>query len=329
MTRVSGSAPYWLRGRLGCGGTARLRIVERLRDDVPELGPVCGESLGFNATELSAFSRAYDLDAIARRITWRGDVDRLRSIAWWGSALGDVASGERRLERTSTLAEAAAFNLAVALFDSVVERGRESSTQLTTALAPDRIRHRLLRPSDEGSRIACRDATLDLVAGLFDRVLASVGRRLAGRLHHLESLARQLESMYLSEIGVTADPFVAKSGPVILIGALSGDADLRCKRRLFNSLGHFCQLWDDSLDIAEDLRSAAPNTFLGVPHRAGVAGTARFWLNGLGRVIAGDRMHERIALRLAAGLRETLAAARECDPGTQRRTLALCRALVN
>lgn len=279
--------------------------------------------------ELSVFSRSCDLETLAWRIPWRGDAERLRTIAWWGSALGDLASDERRPERSPILAEAAAFNLGVALFDSVVEHGHARCAQLTTALAPGRLRDRLLSPSTEGTRVACHDVSLDLVAGLFDRVLASLGQRLAGRPRHLESLAQQLDDMYRSEIGLTPDPFVAKSGPVIFIGALSEDADPGYARRLFSALGHFCQLWDDSLDIAEDLRSGAPNAFLGVPRRAGVAGTARFWLNGLGRVIAGDRMHERITLRLAAGLRETLNAARECDPGTQRRALALCRTLVN
>jgi hypothetical protein len=295
---------------------------------VPQIGDAQGVLPGFSGPELSEFSAAHQLPLIARRLPWRGDADRLRTVAWWGSALADLALAAQQSDRGRILAEAGAFNVAVALFDSAVDGAGGQARPLVEALEPRRMTARLAHPGDSRHRIQCRDPSLGLVAGLFDQVLSSAGRRFRSRPAQLDRCARLLEEMYQSELWQSPEPFFAKAGPVIFIGALASDLDQGSWRRLYGALARLCRLWDDWQDMEEDLRGLAPNSFLGVPRLAPI-GSVAYGLRGLTRVAAGELFHPGIAATLATGFRETVEAARDCDPDTCRKTLRFCRELMS
>jgi hypothetical protein len=275
-----------------------------------------------------AFAKAHRLEAIATGLPWRGDADRLRTIAWWGSALADLVTAGRQADRNIILNESAAFNLAVALFDSVMECAPTQAVDLAKALTPHNTRARLFDPVRTQTKLRCRDPSSNLVASLFDSALSSAGQRLESVPADLECMAEQLAGMYRSEMGLSPDPFVAKSGPVVFIGALAGSLEAEPVRRLYQAMAQFCQLWDDWQDLEEDLRHLAPNSFLGAPRRTQSLRTFAYGMTSLKRVIGGQLMHHGIAETLVSGLRGILVAARECDRDTYTRTLALCRELL-
>ena len=250
-------------------------------------------------------------------------------VAWWGSALADLALDRQRADRDCILSEAAAFNLAVALFDSAVDGAPARARLLADALEPRRMAARLAYPGNPGHRIECRDPSLDLVAALFDRVLSSAGRRFGSQPAQLDRCSRLLEKMYRSELGRSSEPFFAKAGPVLFVGALASDLEQRRWRRLYEALARLCQLWDDWQDMEEDLRGLAPNSFLGAPRPMAPVGSVAYGLRGLARVAAGDLCHRGIAATLATGFRETVMAARDCDPDTYRKTRLLCHELMD
>lgn len=318
-----------MRRRLGCGGTPRLRIRELVWRDARDVAGAERIPLGLTAPQLDTFWAAGHLPRLAEAFGSRGDAERLRLIAWWGSALADVALDRGAARRDAVLAESAAFNLAVALFDTTCEEQRAAAPILVHALAPARMTARLFAPDDERCRITCGDHTLDLVASLFDAVFASAGRRLATSPRQLSALAAQLERMYLSELRRTDDPFVAKTGPVTFIGSLVDGTDASRVRPLYAALGRLCQEWDDWNDLAEDFARMEPNSFVGVPGGPFALGTIAFGFRGAARLVAGPAMHAGIARSLSARLRDVIASGRACGEDTHRRSLAFCRELLS
>ena len=324
MTRVSGSGSWWLRRRLGAAGSARLRVRDRVAAPLHAAGDVLQGRIGLDDDELSRFAEAFHLSSVANAVVGRGDADRLRTIAWWGSALADLVLDSDSPARDAILTEAAAFNLGVALFDSVVDDSAIPAGALVEALEPKRMAARLSSPYDQAFELSCRDSALDLVVLLFDAMLASAGRRVFTDVNRRDLLADQLESMYQSELGLAPDPFIAKTGPVRFIGALATSSDSAV--RLYSALARFCQEWDDWQDMADDLSRFAPNVFLGAP-RLG-AGAVAFAIKGTWRVGAGPLLHAGIANRLSDRMQDIIDAARGCGTTTYCKTLRLCRELV-
>jgi hypothetical protein len=249
----------------------------------------------------------------------RGDPERLRQIVWWGAALADLpgtAIGTTRVE-------AGRFNLAVALFDSVVDDTPSRVPPIARALAPDRLRVRLVEPDHPAAALTTDLRELEPLVRVFDAALTGAGRRLRAQPRRLEQLGDLLETMFRSELGATPDPFLAKTLPVVFIGAL---VDGHTSARLFRSLAEFLWLWDDWLDLADDLCRLRPNAFLG-PASSRTARTTAC-ARGAVRLVVGPRAHSRLADRLERALASTLNAARQVGDETYRRTIAFHRELI-
>ncbi len=319
---------YWLRRRLGCAGRPCLRIRERIRECLPEIRQEEDRPLGFSSSELADFSETHQLAEIAKRFAWRGNIKNLERIAWWGSALGDVASVRRPIDRSRVLWEAASFNLGVSLFDSILENESDKFPPLARALDGVRLRARLVRPSITHRPLTCDDNSLDLIVRLFDTALAGAGRRFNCWPAQIEYLSELLEVMYRSELGLSEDRFAAKTMPVVFIGALGNDYEDEQAHWFFGAFGRFIQLWDDWLDLSEDLRSLAPNAFLGAPRSVISFDALGYSIRFLARTVGGRLFHEGIALTLSDALRISLSAARHWDIQGYRKTLLLCHKLV-
>lgn len=317
-TTASGADP-WVRARLGSAGAPRSDLLGRLRDRVPSDG---GEvALGLDDAALERLLPDDQAELLADGTSGaRGDPDRLRRIVWWGAALADVpgtATGTAR-------AEGGRFNLAVALFDSVVDDTPDRVPALARALAPGRLRRRIARPDDERTALTTEPTGLGPLVRLFDEALVDAGRRLRTQPRRLDRLGDLLEAMFLSELRATDDPFAAKRLPVIFIGALV-DGGLPTAR-LFLALAEFLWLWDDWLDLADDLRRLRPNAFLGrCGSRAGRAGACA--RGGL-RLLAGPTARSQVAGQVEGAFVRTLAAASQAGGEPYRRTLSFHRELL-
>ncbi|MBK6660962.1 MAG: hypothetical protein IPG43_23775 [Proteobacteria bacterium] len=318
----------WLRRRLGCAGVARLRIVEAVRADLAGIDSQDQVAPGWDEQQLAAFCVSARLEDIARHVRGRGDAVQLARIAWWGSALADLGpgTGAARLE---ALEIGAAFNLAVALFDTAIDEAPIPRLALVEALAPQRLAQRLKTPGDDNARLRSEHAAAACVVHLFDRALALAAMRHAGEPQRIERLCAMLDAMYRSVLGQGDDPFVAKTGPVMFIGEVASGGDIARARPLYAALARLCQVWDDALDIAEDLTALAPNHFLGKGRGIDVATTVAYLARGLARVSAGAVVHGHIERELAAALAATLEAAHAWHPLSHARSLQLCRTLLN
>jgi len=308
----------WVRRRLGSAGASRADLLQRLRERLP--CDECEVTLGLTVAELERALPGGEADLLTGTMSGaRGDPERLRRIVWWGSALADLtgkATGTARVE-------AGWFNLAFALFDSVVDDTPSRVPPLARALTPDRLRLRMAAPGHGPAALTANLPELEPLVRLFDGALSAVGGRLRAQPGRLDQLGDLLEAMFRSELWAAPDPFVAKRLPVVFIGALV-DPHARTAR-LFRAIAEFLWLWDDWLDLAEDLGRLRPNAFLG---RGGShAGRATACARGALRLVAGPRTHGQVAGRLERALARTLDAARRDGDDTFRRTLAFHREL--
>jgi hypothetical protein len=268
--------------------------------------------LGLRDAELARVLSSEDADRLAAVVSnARGNGEWLRRILWWGTAVADVRGPVDARVRS----DAGRFNLAFALFDSVVDERPTLTPHLAAALEPRWLRARLEDPVGEGAALATKVGGLRPLVQLFDDALVGVGRRLSAEPKRTARLADMLELMFRSELRLSADPFVAKVLPVTFIGELVGDEPATA--RLFRRLAEFCWLWDDWLDLAEDLARRRPNVFLG----------RRSMLVGAGRLVAAKRSQAEIATRLSECVAASVRAAAEIGEGALERTAALYREL--
>jgi hypothetical protein len=200
----------------------------------------------------------------ARGTPERGDLPRLVQIGWWGAVvcwttLDEIDGGE-------ACRAAAAFNLAIALFDSVLDRGRNRSRELVAALAPHHLERVLVDPT--GEEFAPVPLDQSCVTELFHDSLSAYARRWDGDPASVADALELLTAMYRSEIGEADDPFAAKSLPSVFLGMLGTRASGRLEMQ--EALGRFIASWDDWMDLDEDLTSLRPNLLLGVPRGLGL-----------------------------------------------------------
>ena len=326
MTTASGDN-RWLRRRLGCAGKSHGHVLAQLRatlsaDAVPTI------DLGLRHEDIPSIVSYHQTDQLAAGLPTRGDPAQLHQIAWWGSALGDIAAGQRCNDHEAIVAEAALFNLAVALFDTVVEDRRDLVSMLAEAMAPAAMRARLLAPHDERAALVVEHPVLHYLVELFDRVLAGVGARLQTHPLRLQELGALLEMMFRSELGLERDPFAAKTLPIVFIGALGAPTSETRATRLFAALARYLSLWDDWLDMADDMRHSRPNAFLGRGGLAVSVDTGRYWVRSGARVLLGECAHRNVTRQLVTQFRRTLELARACDEATYVRVVALYRAFL-
>jgi hypothetical protein len=272
--------------------------------------------LGLRDADLAQVLPSGEADRLAAAIpSTRGSGESLRRIFWWGTALADVARhGDAGIRR-----EAGRFNLAFALFDTAVDERASLTPHLAAALDPSRLRARLLRPVGELTALTTTVPELEPLVRLFDSALADVGRRLAITPQRIGRLADLLQLMFRSELRLISDPFSAKTLPVVFIGELV-DEDF-ATARLFRQLAEFCWLWDDWLDLAEDLVRLRPNAFLDRRRRTAV-------LIGARRLLAAGRSQRAIASRLEDTVKASLDAAVQISDTSLERTAAFYHELV-
>lgn len=290
-----------------------------LRDRLP---PVKGEEQA--RPPAATFSlppqRLADLSAA---FPWRGDFLRLDEIANWGAAICKVsfASSDVSEDTANLLTAAASFNLAVALFDSLVD---EKSMQLQTVapgLRPDCLRRVLHHPGTFS--LAPVPGSGELIVRLFDDTLRTAGNYWQHNIGHLEFLGSLLEAMYNSELGSSDDPIAAKELPVLFMGAI-GTAEPQALD-LYVRLGRFIAAWDDWLDQDEDILKRKPNIFFGVARgRRAFA----FYSRVLLRIIRGRDSFTPIIRQLTARLDSVLAAAQSSGNPALDRTVDLLKDLL-
>lgn len=257
------------------------------------------------------------LVAISKSFPSRGDADRLAEIAEWGAAICALTL-EPQPDSKEVLAAAASFNLAVALFDTLVDDHSPDLGGVAQKLHPDHLREFLFHPST--NRVPATACESEVVQ-LFDSAVRTAGRRWQDRQEHLTMLGDLLETMYSSELGTSPDPFAAKEQPVLFMGAI-GSADRRCLE-LHRSLGRFIAAWDDWLDQDQDILARRANAFLGIPCGRGLVG---YYLRALWRTIGRTRSQSSVIELLESRVDVVLSnAAMLGDPAAARTTILLTK----
>jgi len=229
------------------------------------------EAVGFSADQLSDLDRRFNFGTLQAHFPERGSRSLLRRIAWFGSALADVACPTVGESRHETMEMGALFNLAVALFDSVVDGRPRLKRSLFRALEVPKMVARLRGPNDEATRIRSAEHPLAPLCMLFDAVLRSLGQRYAGSNSRLSDIERQLERMHSSETLPGRKRIEAKCLPVTFVCQASDTHAPMSVRKLYIELGRLLALLDDWRDIADDVRAGRANQFIcsydfGGPH---------------------------------------------------------------
>jgi hypothetical protein len=320
---------HWLRRRMGGAGRPCLRIRERVGECLPQLREDGNDDLGLSASELSAFSEMNKLEEIGQHFPWRGTAQRLETIAWWGSAVGDIACRRRPFERSQILCEAAGFNLGISLFDSILEHEPSKSPYLIEVLNEAHLKERMRDPLEADTQLICDDPTLDLLVQLFDRALSSIGQRFAASVRQIDYLSELLQEMYRSELGLSNDRFAAKSLPIVFIGTWANPNEDERAFCFFDALGCFMRLWDDWLDITDDVRNLAPNSFIGAPSSLASFDALGYFARFLARAIGGTLFHKGVSNALCDALKKSLSAASCWDHQAYRKTVQLFRVLLH
>lgn len=320
----------WLDRRVGSIGAPRAFILRRIWQILPPSGSplVPPGALGLGPSELQELSEQHRLADLARAFPSRGDEPRLREIAWFGSAFGDIVCSAESPERAFVLREAAVFNLAVALFDTVVDNHPiEQASVIASALAPPALHRRLKDPSGPEAALRCADPALHRIVRLFDFVLASAGARWAGAPEQIARAWSALTAMYASEMGVCSDRMPAKTMPVSFIGILGDRERGSAMATLFERFGRLVSLLDDWHDLGSDIQGCRANSFVLAQEARGRHALPYAW-SALYRLLGAEISHEGIAQTLCDSLVEAMRAAEAAGSEPSRKTRALLHHLV-
>jgi hypothetical protein len=327
------SLERWVAHRVGSDGDARLLIARYLRLMVPAppagrgVAGRPGELLGLGDGPLAQLAAAHGFDELARRFPTRGDAHHLRRVAWYGSALADIACRPDTVGRDDVLRTGALFNVAVALADTVVDEHPKALRRAQTVLHPAALERRLLRPLDQQTALTTADPELRGLAGLFDCALTTLGRRFAHEPATLHALANHLTGMYASEVHRAADRMPAKTLPTVFIATSAAGAGDPSAQRLATRLAYLLALVDDWIDLGQDICRLRANGFVLSHH-----GRGRYLLPYLRRaryrVFGGRRSHTDVGWTIAGACKATLEAAAAVSPETHAKTCALLWRLV-
>jgi hypothetical protein len=306
----------WVERRVGSRGSSGGVILRRVLAGV-RLGE--DRPLGLDGEQLDLLAVEHDFAELARLSPERGDAARLREIAWFGSAVADIASsGDDAVLRTGGL-----FNLAVALVDSVVDHRRDDRlASLAVALAPSALRSRLLlgRPLDSNGPGG------EIVA-LMDRVLRDVAERWRHDPSLLAEADALLTRMYVSEMRPGVSRRDAKLLPLTFVGVVSDRARRPVVRETVAGIGLFAALLDDWQDLADDLMAGRANTFLHERDLTPATGPARA-LTGIRLIARPRRASAGIAVQLRTALLSTVDAAHRAGGEVEAKTHAFLRRLL-
>ena len=243
---------------------------------------------------------------------------RAREVGLWGARLASLASHGPRAATDPILLEAAAFNLAVALFDTVVDEMPGSLPPLAAALNPGVLARCIERAeSHEIERMPVPDE-ITVVVRLFGYVLASAGRRYRAHRAVRAELTDLLRVMYESELGISQERAAAKILPVVWIGGLAGAHKGSAASEMFHRLAQFIARWDDAQDLRDDWLRGRYNAYL--TFSGGRWSPLRGALVGTSRLVFAHRSVSNIRIDLERSLVDVLAAAEACG----RRDAAAC-----
>jgi hypothetical protein len=294
-------------------------VTERVASSFRALAPAPMEtpdfeSLGLTDSAVQEACASHGVDMLAQRIRGRGPTAaHLHQIAWHGSALADIGCPAEHPSRERVLLDAALFNLAVALTDSLVDDEAHTGAQAAEVLRPERLRARLLHPADQTFAIA-GGGELAAFYALWDSLLVSLGERLADDRDLLANLGEMLARMHRSEFDAGADRLPAKELPIAFIGALmDGTTALDA---LYRELGSLIGLSDDWNDLAADMRRMRANQLVMI-HDPTSAGRLIYIARCLRRVVFSQRLADDVVQGLSGRVSQVLALAGALSPAAQ------------
>ncbi|HET9057267.1 MAG TPA: hypothetical protein VFN30_10535 [Chitinophagaceae bacterium] len=323
----------WLRKRLGCSGKGRLEVIECLKTQLTSLTQNDLKlSIGLNDEDLEQLATRYDFSFIAKHIPHRGDSDNLKLIAWFGSAITDLACWDLNENKEDILVEGALFNLGISLFDSVIDEIPNKKLELLHAINVSGIEKRIIKPNDEESRLASNDNVINHIAIIFDGVFSSLGKRMPYSPNEpfISELIRLIRLMYNSEVRVDENPFNAKSLPIIFLGKLGITNSFRPETEVFyNKLGQFIQIYDDWMDMADDFLKGKPNYFFN--NRIFYPSFLKYvvyYFNFFKRIISGSIYHSQTAAIVGYFFREVMHASAATNNVLYKKNIVLCQKII-
>jgi hypothetical protein len=304
------------------GAELREDVSERVASSFRAFAPAPAEtpdfeSLGLADSDIEAACAHHGVDVLAQRIRGRGPTAaHLHHIAWHGSALADIGCPAEHPSRERLLLDAALFNLAVALTDSLVDDETHTGARAAEVLHPEKLRERLLHPADQAYAIA-GESELAAFYALWDSLLVSIGERLAEDRELLVHLGEMLELMHHSEFAAGADRLPAKELPIAFIGALmDGTPALDA---LYRELGALIGLSDDWNDLAADMRRMRANQLVMI-HDPTSDERLTYVTRCLRRVVFSQRLADDVVQGLSGRVSRALALAGALSPAAQAKT---------
>jgi hypothetical protein len=287
------------------------------------------DSLGLGDAEIEAACARYGIDDLLPRVPSRAETPGdLHHIAWHGSALADIGCPTDHPLRERLLLDAALFNLAVALTDSLVDEDPRAGARAGRVLNPPSLERRLRAPRDPRAAIVGEEPGLQALFGLWDALLARLGERYREDPGALASLAAMLRQMHGGEFDEGADRLPAKVLPIEFVGAiLRGRDSPAALGELYRELGALLALSDDWNDLAEDMRRMRANQLVLMRDHTR-AERLRYVARCLRRVVFAGALAEEVASGLSAGVERVLARAEAISPDARARAAAYIRGVL-
>ena len=287
------------------------------------------DSLGLGAAEIEAACARYGIDALVPRIPSRAETPGdLHHIAWHGSALADIGCPAAHPLREQLLLDAALFNLAVALTDSLVDEDPRAGARAGRVLSPRKLERRLREPREPQAAIVGEEPALEALFGLWDALLARLGERYEDDQGALANLATMLRQMHGGEFDEGADRTPAKLLPIEFVGAILRERDSPAALAdLYRELGALLALSDDWNDLAEDMRRMRANQLVLMRDHTR-AERVRYLARCLQRVVFARALAEEVASGLSAGVGRVLARAQAVSPDARVRAAAYVRGVL-
>lgn len=317
---------YWLRKRFGCSGKSRDVMFENFKKILNAEPQMQQCYLGLSDTLLCQLAKQFQFARIQHLCPSRGSEEILKRIAWYGSALSDINTEEGLEHSNRVLTEGALFNVAVALFDTIIDDMPAKKQRLMQSINLPCIEKRLHYPQNETFALKNEeDELIDLIAKLFDAVFRSIGTRLLGDKDKIDRLFSVIAAMYNSEIGKSHDPFKAKYLPIQFIGQLNGKYQ---SHEFYKQLANFIFLYDDWIDMPEDYLNFKPNFFLLKGYHYPIAKQVIHFLSGLKILLFPFYYHKKIRQTVLDSLMAVIAQSRKINFSAHQRCLYLCRQLL-
>jgi hypothetical protein len=320
----------WFEQLVGSKGSSRAFILTRLQKPLLIQTTETDEArpLGLLTTELVQISDQHYFKQLTSDFSSRGDEERIKEIAWFGSVIGDIFCPVQFGNKDAILKEAAIFNVAIAFFDTVVDDlGEDQLKMLANAVTPYHMFQRIKNPRGMDYALQSEDQSLDRILKLFDFVLVGIGNRFNNDRIRRDHLFELLAVMYKSEITSVGNKIKAKRLPIVFMGLLSGQTLNPKADLLLNELGRLLSLLDDWQDLGMDILNGKANGF--VYHREGRGFfILPYRLFALFRIAGFYLSYLSIAWVLSRSLAKVMTLAEQAGPEFNVKTNRLLRSLL-